>query len=307
MDDGLPGSSCWRCDCAGIESMPRARYRPPVDLDEYRRTSRDIWERMAPGWEDRRNWVWETSRAVGAWMVDRLDPQPGQTLLELAAGAGDTGFAALARLGGKGRLISTDFSPRMLQAAQRRATELGLDNVEFRVMDAERMDLSDGSVDGVLCRWGYMLMADPASAFRQTRRVLRDGGRLVFSVWAAPDRNPWASVPVRVLVERGHVPAPEPGAPGIFAMADPGRVQELFTAAGFAEPEMALVEMAWSFDDFDGYWEFLIRLAGGLAMTINKLPAEEQKAVRLDVRERLTGGKEGELKLAGVTLNSVTS
>ena len=65
--------------------------------------------------------------------------------------------------------------------------------------------------------------------------------------------------------------------------------------------------MAWSFDDFDGYWEFLVRLAGGLAMTINKLPADEQNAVRLDVRDRLTAGKGGEFRLVGVTLNCVTS
>ena len=166
-----------------------------MDLGEYRRTSRDIWDRMAPGWDQRRDWVWEVSQSVGKWMVDRLAPQPGQTLLELAAGAGDTGFAACTRLGDDGRLISTDFSPRMVQTAQRRAAELGLKNVEFRVMDAERMDLDDDSVDGVLCRWGYMLMADPAAALRETRRVLRDRGRLAFSVWADPKRNPWASIP----------------------------------------------------------------------------------------------------------------
>ena len=45
-------------------------------------------------------------------------------------------------------------------------------------MDAEKMDLEDDSVDGVICRWGYMLMADPAAALAETRRVLRDGGRL---------------------------------------------------------------------------------------------------------------------------------
>ena len=60
-------------------------------------------------------------------------------------------------------------------------------------MDAEHMDLDDDSVDGVICRFGYMLMADPAAALAETRRVLRPGGRLVFSVWGPPDRNPWVS------------------------------------------------------------------------------------------------------------------
>src|SRR5262249_31802629 len=84
---------------------------------------------------------------------------------------------------------------------------------------------------------GYMLMADPVAALRETRRVLRDSGRLVFSVWADPQRNLWASIPGRVLVERGHIKPPEPGAPGIFAMADPGRLRTLVMDAGFAGPE----------------------------------------------------------------------
>ena len=98
------------------------------------------------------------------------------------------------------------------------------------------MDLDDSSVDGVICRFGYMLMADPAAALAETRRVLRDGGRLSFAVWGAPDQNLWAAIPGMTMVERGQLPPPEPGAPGIFAMGDPGRISELVTGAGFAEP-----------------------------------------------------------------------
>jgi hypothetical protein len=65
--------------------------------------------------------------------------------------------------------------------------------------------------------------------------------------------------------------------------------------------------MAWRFDDFDGYWEFLVRLAGSLAMTINKLLPDEQKAVRSDVRELLSVDDKDSFDLTGVTLNSVTS
>jgi SAM-dependent methyltransferase len=276
-----------------------------VGLDEYRRTSHDVWERMAPGWEERRDWLWDASRAVGEWMVAKLAPAPGSTVLELAAGPGDTGFAAAAQLGGDGRLISTDFSPQMVEVARRRAGELGLENVEFRVMDAERMDLDDDSVDGVLCRWGYMLMADPAAALRETRRVLRDGGRLAFSVWAAPERNPWGFIPGRVMVERGHMPPPEPGMPGIFAMADPDRTRELVTGAGFDEPEIGVVEMGLTFDSFDQYWDFLVRLAGALAMTIATLPGLEREAVRDAVWEAL-GPLEsnGGYRFSGACLNA---
>ena len=164
-------------------------------------------------------------------MVDALDPQPGETLLELAAGVGDTGFAAASRLGAEGRLITTDFSQAMVDAARRRAEELGVSNAEFRTLDAERMDLDDGSIDGVLCRWGYMLMADPGAALAETRRVLGDGGRVALSVWGDPEQNPWASIPARALLEQTGADPPDPFAPGIFAMASEERTRELLGAA----------------------------------------------------------------------------
>src|SRR4051794_11886758 len=169
---------------------------------------------MAAGWSRDRSWMWDVSRAVSENMLDALAPMPGQTILELAAGTGETGFAAARAIGPDGRLISTDFAPEMVAAARRASERLGLANVEHREMDAERMDLADDSVDGVLCRWGYMLMADPASALAETRRVLRDGGRLSLSVWGAADRNPWASLPARALAEHTGAPPADPRAPG---------------------------------------------------------------------------------------------
>jgi SAM-dependent methyltransferase len=124
---------------------------------------------MAAGWEKKRAYLWTVSSHIGEWLITNLDVRPGQTILELACGTGDTGFAAAPLLGRTGKLIPTDFASKMVEAARRRGAELGLTNVEYRVMDAERMDLPDGSVAGVICRWGYMLMADPAAALRETR------------------------------------------------------------------------------------------------------------------------------------------
>ena len=190
------------------------------DLDEYRRTSRDSWDRFAGNWEREHDFLWSRTGPLGERLVERLDPQPGDTVLELAAGTGDTGFLAAERIGADGKLISTDFAPAMVEAARRGAEARDLGEAEFRVLDAERMDLDDSSVDGVLCRFGYMLMADPAAALSETRRVLRDGGRLSFAVWGPPDRNLWAAIPGMTMVEQGHMPPPEPGAPGIFALGD---------------------------------------------------------------------------------------
>jgi ubiquinone/menaquinone biosynthesis C-methylase UbiE len=279
-----------------------------MDLEQYRRTSHDIWGEMAPGWDERRDWIWEVSRAVGEWMVAKLDPQPGQRILELAAGAGDTGFAAASLLGDEGRLISTDFSADMVEVARKRGAELGLDNIDYRVMDAERMDLDSDSVDGVLCRWGYMLMADPAAALGETRRVLRPGGRVAFSVWAEPERNPWATTPMGVLVSAGHVPAPEPGAPGLFSMSSRERIEELVTQAGFDTPEIEEVEVTFTFTDFDDYWNFVNKLAGAVAMAIASLPNEAQAQVKADTeRQAESLRSDGGYTMPGVTLNALAS
>jgi SAM-dependent methyltransferase len=258
-----------------------------MDLAEYRETSYETWQRIAPGWGREREYLWRITGIVGERLVERLDPQPGQTVLELAAGTGDTGFRAAPRLGPEGRLISTDFAPAMVEQARAVGDQLGLENVEHRVLDAERMDLEDDSVDGVLCRWGYMLMADPAAALAETRRVLRDGGRLCFSVWAAPDQNLWASTPAMVMIERGHIPPPESGAPGIFAMADADRIRELVTGAGFREPEIEPVEILWDYPDADEHWRLTLELAGPLAAAIGSLGEGDRERVRQAVRERI--------------------
>src|SRR5215210_289217 len=157
-----------------------------MDLQQYRQANLETWRTMVPGWERRADQMTETAREVSEWLIAKLDPQPGQTILELAAGLGGTGFEVARKLEG-GRLISTDLAPGMVESATRRATELGPDNVVCRVMDAEEMDLPDDCVDGVVCRWRYMLMADPGEALIETRRVLREGGRLAFSVWGESD------------------------------------------------------------------------------------------------------------------------
>jgi ubiquinone/menaquinone biosynthesis C-methylase UbiE len=272
--------------------------------EDYRQASLGIWEQMAEGWEDDRRAVWEASRVVGEWLVDALDPQQGETLLELAAGVGDTGFAAAARLGDSGKLISTDFSAPMVEAARRRAHEVGVSNVEFRTMDAERMDLADGSIDGVLCRWGYMLMADPAAALTETRRALRPGGRVAFSVWADPASNPWASVPARALLEHTGAKPPDPLAPGIFAMASEERTRELLSAAGLRPLRVEHVEMEWAFESPDDYWHYVMDLAGAIAMVMRSLPEREQAAIRRLTQERLEPvARRPGYRLGGLCLN----
>jgi ubiquinone/menaquinone biosynthesis C-methylase UbiE len=254
-----------------------------LDRDIYRKQSLDTWGEMAAGWEDRREWLMGMTAPVSDWLLGKLDPQPGKTVLELAAGTGDLGFRVAELVGQLGRVVSTDFAPEMVKVARHQGEARGLTNVEYRVLDAESMDIDDDTVDGVVCRFAYMLMSDPAVALMEARRVLRSGGPLAFAVFTAPEANPWGAVPGMTLVQRGHMPAPEPGTPGIFAMADPDRIRELVTEAGFGQPELQEITLEFPFRDFDEFWDFLVRLAGVLAQVINALPEDERTATRAAV------------------------
>src|SRR5262245_7747778 len=232
---------------------------------------RQAWDSQADKWFEHREAMLLASRPIHEWLVAHVDPKPGQRVLEIAAGPGDTGLLA-ARLLGSGRVVSTDLSPVMVDAARRRAAELGVTNIEHRVLDAQNMDLPDASFDGAICRWGFMLMPDPAAAFRESRRILKPDGRLVFAVFTKPEENPWASIPPRILIEMGHLA--KPGAawqPGILALADRSRLQALVDGAGFTSTRIEAVDMAWSFTGVDDYWQWLVDLTA-LGPLIRSLP-----------------------------------
>ena len=275
---------------------------------DYRRTSFETWQTTAPGWERWRAQLAENLSPVRTWLIGELAPRPGDTVLELCAGPGETGFAAAEIVGERGRLLSTDFSPEMVEIARRRGAELGLRNVDYRVIDAERIELDADSVDGVLCQSGYMLIANPAAALSETRRVLRPGGRVALSVWGEPERNPWASIAGRFLVERGDMSPPEPGAPGAFSMASEERTRELLEGAGFSAVRTAEVAVQWVFRDLDEYQRWLMDVSASLALVIRGLPAEEAKALRSHLAEAFAPfTADGGYEVPGLALCAVAS
>lgn len=269
----------------------------------------EIAEAIAPTWERRRAQIEEVMTPVRAWMVRELRPRVGDTVLELAAGVGDTGFDAAELIGEHGRLVSSDLSPAMVDAARRRGSERGVENAEYGVWDAGRIELAADSVDGVLCRLGYMLMPDPAAALVETCRVLRPGGRLALAVWAGPEQNPFFAIVATGLVRRGHVPPPDPSpASGIFSMATPQRVHDLLHAAGFHAVRTEEVAVRFPVPDVDEYIEFEADTAGPIGLVLRRLSAGDRAALKADVEKSFqpfaTGGK---YELPGLALCAVAS
>src|SRR3954447_24432806 len=224
------------------------------DPEAFRSESRRGWSSVAAGWGKHAPQQMKAAMPVVLWMLDAARLQPGHEVLELAAGPGDVGFMALEVIQPGGKLITSDFSPEMLNQAQQRAERMGLRGVRFKQIDAESIDLDAASIDAVLCRWGFMLMADPEAALRECRRVLRPGGRLALAAWTGPQDNRWSSVVGEVLTKRGLAEPPPPDQPGQFAWARPGLIEEELEAAGFVdEIEVDTVDFAFR-QTFEEWW-----------------------------------------------------
>ena len=249
-----------------------------IDPEQERAASRERWESIAPGWESGGEAFHAGALPVAHWMVDRLAPQPGQTILELAAGRGDVGFLAAELLHPGGTLISSDGAEAMIEVAKRRAEQLGIDNVEFKPIDLEWIDAKLASVDGILCRFGYMHAVDPEHALREARRVLRPGGRIVIAVWDLPEHNPWLAALPEQVAAMGLAEPREEGAPGAFALSAPGRLSELLQDAGFDDPVVEPIDLTFSAPTVDAWWETLHATSSSMRPVLDRLsPADHYR------------------------------
>jgi SAM-dependent methyltransferase len=213
-------------------------------------------------------------------MVELLEPRPGLRLLELAAGPGETGFRALARIRPGGELLSTDVAPEMVEVARRHAEELGLEDVRFAVENAAGLSLPDASADAVLCRFGLMLVPEMDRAAAEISRVLRPGGRAVLAVWASSRLNPWMTAGGRAAVELGLVEPPDRDAPGPFRLSDPDRLRSVVAASGLEIESVEEVPVAWAASSLDEWWETAHDTSRMLATLLERLTPQEARALR---------------------------
>lgn len=273
-----------------------------LDPNSQRAESRAGWERVAGSWSSAQDRFQAVGMPVSRWMIDAIEPQPGHRVLELAAGTGDLGFLAAELVApGGGTLVCSDGAEAMLEQARMRAEQLGIRNVEFKPIELEWIDMPTADVDAVLCRWGYMFAVDRDAAFRETRRVLRPGGRVALATWAEPSRNPWAALRADALAAEG-LPPQSPPTP--FDLGTEQLLNDLLAHAGFTEIETAAIEVVFVQDDFDDYWDTTLALSRHLSEVVAALDAAATSALR----DRLAAlvapfaSPDGTLRLPGVAL-----
>jgi len=200
-----------------------------------------------------------------------LAPAPGEQVVDVGCGCGDTSLELGRRVGPEGGVLGLDISAPMLEVARGRAMASGAHNLDFQEADAQVAALPDDR-DAVFSRFGVMFFADPAAAFANLRRSLRPGGRLAFVCWRSLAENLWMRLPAETAA--GLVPPappPEPGAPGPFAFADPERVRGILAGAGFTGIEITPHDEAIGGLDLDATVEMSFRV-GPLGAILREQP-----------------------------------
>lgn len=169
---------------------------------------------------------------VTAALLAAAQPSAGEQVLDIGCGAGETTLAAALAVGDDGAVVGLDISAPLLARARERAEAL-LCDAEFIEADAASWD-DPGGYDLVISRFGVMFFADPDAAFAHIHSLAASGARLVFACWQAPQRNLWATLPLKVLADLLPTQPPaDPYAPGPFAFADAGRLAALLEGAGW--------------------------------------------------------------------------
>jgi SAM-dependent methyltransferase len=221
---------------------------------------------------------------MGRPVIELLDPKPGERVLDVGCGCGQTVLTLADRVGREGEVLGMDISGPMLEVARRRTK--GLPQVRLEQADAQVCAFDAQRYDAVYSRFGVMFFDDPPAAFANLRRALKPGGRLAFLCWRPMAENPIMALPMQVAAK--HValpPPPPPGAPGPFAFADADRVRTILQQAGFADVSLTPQDMPAGGNTVEGALTLALRV-GPLGALLRENPGTGP-VVEADIRAAL--------------------
>ena len=236
-------------------------------------------------------------------MLELAEISAGSKLLDIASGTGEPAISAAKIVGASGKVVGTDLVDEMLEVAREKSIQAELSNIEFLCVDGESLEYADDSFDAVTLRWGLMFMPEPLKCLAAAHKALKSNGRISLACWCELDKNPFLSVLINTLSKFRDIPAPAAKTPGIFAFADPQRIENVLSGAGFKnikleEVQIDVLEVA----DGKAYWEAISDLAAPIMALINELDESLRAAFIEELIQVADKLKQGEtLCLSGTT------
>jgi len=231
---------------------------------------------------------------IGEKLIEVAQLREDDIILDVATGTGEPGLT-VATKARKGKVIGTDVAEGMISLAQENAKRRGIANYQALVSDASHLPFQNQEFSVILCRFGVMYFANPQADVKEIVRMLKQGGRIAFSAWSQPEKNPWATTSGKTVQEILQLPPPPPDTPGIFRHAQAGTLAQLFQGAGLKDIQETEVRGKLEFDSAEQYWEYTMDVVAPVAVALSKVDAAAKKKVKqailLRARSFEKGGK----------------
>jgi len=233
-----------------------------MDSKQYKEEVRRGYDIAAGGWQKWWKTIETATEKISKRLVELAQINPGSKVLDIATGLGEPALTAGKQVGRTGKVLAIDISSQMLSFAKQRAIGLGVqDLVEFKQGDAETIDLPSSTFDAALCRWGLMFLPNPKASLSNIYSSLVKGAHFAAAVWATPEKVPFISVPINIVLKETNN-APPPITPGPFSMSDENYLNNLFEDSGFIHPVIERMNVVSNFDSSDEFTTFTIEHGG---------------------------------------------
>jgi len=248
------------------------------------------WNKMAEKFD---LWV-PFIESVGEKMLSIADVQAGSRVLDVASGTGEPAITLAKKMKGEIEITGTDAMEGMVKVAQNKVKNLGLNNIEFTTMPAEKLEFEDNSFDHVICRFGVMLFQDSQQGLNEMCRVLKPGGRFVIAVWNTPETMPimnWGYLAFKGKIDDEKLPAIEK----LTSLGGAGVLDAMLEKAGFSQHQICTEDLEYKFESFQQYWE-LVDASDVLKMQFDALGEDQKPLIQNEMAEfakdfETTGGQ----------------
>jgi len=222
-------------------------------------------------------------------LVGYANIKPKQKVLDIATGTGMVAMAAAQRVRDSERVQAIDLSQNMIKQAQANIKDAGLDNVDFHVMDAENLEFENNYFDVITCSYGLFFMPNMSAALKNWLRVLKPGGKLIFTSFAPSAFQPLTEIFMKNLAEYDIVPP----TPRWLQLAEEDLCKQILLDSGFESPQVTQAQLGYHLGEFEHWWE-VIQSAGyrGLYEQLpqeNRIEFEAKHRIEIDKQKTKNG------------------
>lgn len=251
-------------------------------LEQIREQQKASWNKFSPGWKKWDDLTMDFLKPMGDEIINLLNVKDNAIVLDVAAGTGEPGLTIASKMNG-GKVIITDLAEDMLEIAKENALLRGIKNIETVACDVCELPFPDNTFDAISCRFGFMFFPDMQLAVQEMVRVLKPGGKIATSVWNVPEKNFWVTAIMGTINKNMVLPAPVPGAPGMFRCAGEGFMTNLFTQAGLKNVSQREVIGKLNSQTTDTYWNMMTEIGAPIVAALSSADEATKAKIKQEV------------------------